>query len=169
MTGIATAIVADPLKRVTLWVRDVEASLALYRDVLGLEVLEDKQLSGPQIARMVGLEQADLRIVHLGPGGSTHGWVGLYAISRTAPRPMAEAPRASGFPLYGQATLVFTTTRMAEALPRLRALPTVRFATEPTEYLKATPSEAMPAGHYSEVIFFDPDGVLVALTGYRPL
>ena len=163
-----SAVLTEPLKRVTLWVRDVEASLALYRDALGLEVLEDKQIGGPQIARMVGLEQATLRIVHLGPRGATHGWVGLYAISNTAPRPMAALPAPTGFPLYGQATLVFTTGQMTEAVARLREVPGVRLVTEPTEYHKAVASEAMPAGYYSEVIFFDPDGVPVALSGYRP-
>lgn len=164
-----SAVLTEPLKRATLWVRDVEASLALYRDALGLEVLEDKRVSGPQIARMIGLEQADLRIVHLGPSGSTHGWVGLYAITGTAPRPMAELPPPAGFPLYGQATLVFSTGQMGEAVARVRAVRGVRMLTEPTEYRKAEASEAMPAGHYSEAIFFDPDGIPVALSGYRPL
>lgn len=155
-----------PLKRVTLWVRDVEASLAVYRGALGLAVLEDKQLAGPAIARMIGLEQARLRIVHLGPVGATHGWVGLYAITDTAPRPMAALPAPTGFPSYGQATLVFTTDQMAEVLARLRELPTVRFVTEPTEYVKTTAGEATPPGRYSEAIFFDPDGVPVSLIGY---
>jgi catechol 2,3-dioxygenase-like lactoylglutathione lyase family enzyme len=158
-----------PLKRITLWVRDIDASLAVYRDALGLVVLEDKRLTGPQIARMVGLEQAELRIVHLGPAGSSHGWVGLYAIENTAPQPMAALPPAGGFPRYGQATLVFTTGHLAQILPRLRALATVRFITEPTEYIKTTPGDATPPGKYSEVIFFDPDGVPVSLMGYEPL
>jgi len=158
-----------PLKRITLWVRDIEASLAVYRDALGLSVLEDKLLSGPQIARMVGLEQADLRIVHLGPAGSMQGWVGLYAIQNTAPRPMAALEPASGFPRYGQATLVFTTGALAPIVDRLRALPSVRFITEPTEYVKTTPGDATPPGRYSEAIFFDPDGVPVSLMGYAPL
>jgi catechol 2,3-dioxygenase-like lactoylglutathione lyase family enzyme len=158
-----------PLKRITLWVRDIDASLAVYRDALGLDVLEDKRLAGPQIARMVGLEQAELRIVHLGPAGSTQGWVGLYGIENTAPRAMAALPQADGFPRYGQATLVFSTGSLAAILPRLRALATVRFITEPTEYVKTTPGDATPPGKYSEVIFFDPDGVPVSLMGYQPL
>jgi catechol 2,3-dioxygenase-like lactoylglutathione lyase family enzyme len=158
-----------PLKRVTLWVRDIDASLAVYRDALGLAVLEDKQLSGPQIARMVGLEQADLRIVHLGPEGATQGWVGLYAITDTAPRPMAALPAPGGFPRYGQATLVFTTGQMAEVIARLRALPGLRFVTEPTEYVKTTPGDTTPPGRYSEAIFFDPDGIPVSVIGYAPL
>lgn len=158
-----------PLKRITLWVRDIEASLAVYRDALGLSVLEDKRLSGPQIARMVGLEQADLRIVHLGPAGSTQGWVGLYAIENTAPQPMAALAEPSGFPRYGQATLVFTTNAMQPIVARLRGLRGVRFVTEPTEYVKTTPGDATPPGRYSEAIFFDPDGVPVSLMGFAPL
>lgn len=158
-----------PLKRVTLWVRDVDASLAVYRDALGLAVLEDKQLCGPQIARMVGLEQAQLRIVHLGPAGAAQGWVGLYAITKTAPRPMATLPAPAGFPCYGQATLVFTTETMAEVVARLRSLPNVQFVTEPTEYVKTTAGDATPPGRYAEVIFLDPDGIPVSLIGYAPL
>ena len=74
---------AGPVKRVTLWVRDVEASLRVYRDALGLAVIEDKLVAGASIARMVGLTQASLRIVHLAAPGMDHGWIGLYAISDT--------------------------------------------------------------------------------------
>ena len=119
--------VAPPLKRVTLWVRNLERSLALYRDVLGLEVLEEKQLQGAAIASMVGLEEASLRIVHLGRAGEPLGWIGLYEIRDTAPRPMGETGSPRQFPLYGQATLVFETTgsRVSRSWPdrrRTRAL-----------------------------------------------
>lgn len=164
-----TVAAVGPLKRITLWVRDIEASLAVYRDALGLAVLEDKRLSGPQIARMVGLEQADLRVVHLGPAGSTHGWVGLYAIENTAPAPMAALAAPSGFPRHGQATLVFTTDAMTPIVEKLRRLSSVRFIAGPTEYVKTTPGDATPPGTYSEAIFFDPDGVPVSLMGYAPL
>jgi catechol 2,3-dioxygenase-like lactoylglutathione lyase family enzyme len=158
-----------PVKRVTLWVRDAEASLAVYRDALGLEVIEDKRVEGPAIARMVGLDQAKLRIVHLAPAGATHGWVGLYEISATAPRALESLPRPAGFPLYGQATVVLSTDRMAQVVPRLRATAGVQFITAPTEYVKTTAGDATPAGRYSEVIFFDPDGIPVSLIGFAPL
>jgi catechol 2,3-dioxygenase-like lactoylglutathione lyase family enzyme len=158
-----------PLKRVTVWVRSADASLALYRDALGLAVLEDKTVSGPAIARMVGLEQATLRIVHLAPEGATQGWVGLYEISGTAPGAPPTLPRPAEFPAYGQATLVFETGQMAEVLSRVRATPGVAFITAPSEYVKPTGTPAAPAGRYSEVIFFDPDGIPVSLMGYAPL
>lgn len=159
---------AGPVKRVTLWVRDAEASLRVYRDALGLAVLEDKQVSGQAIGRMIGLQEATLRIVHLGTPGSTHGWVGLYEVRDAQPRAIPQLPRPESFPCYGQATVVVTTDRMAQIVPALRALG-VRFLTEPTEYLKTTQSDATPAGRYSEAIFFDPDGVPVSLMGYSPL
>ena len=37
----------SPLKRMTIFNRDMEASLALYRDILGFTVIEDKLISGP--------------------------------------------------------------------------------------------------------------------------
>lgn len=161
--------VTGPVKRITLWVRDVDASLAVYRDALGLTVIEDKRLEGAGIGRMVGLESARLRIVHLAPPGADHGWIGLYAISDTAPRPMAALATPASFPLYGQATIVLPTTQMDAVVARLHALGNVRFIAGPTEYVKTTPGDVTPPGRYSEAIFFDPDGVPVSLMGYAPL
>lgn len=159
---------AGPIKRVTLWVRDAEASLRVYRDALGLQVIEDKVLGGAGIARMVGLEQASLRVVHLAAPGMDHGWVGLYAITDTRPAPMQALPRPEGFPRYGQATVVLTVSDMPAIVARLRGTPGVQFVTEPTEYRKTTAGDATPPGLYREVIFFDPDGVPVALMEYVP-
>lgn len=156
------------LKRVTLWVRDASRSLRLYRDILGLEMLEDKTLSGAAIAQLVGLEQATLRIVHLGPGASTQGWVGLYEIRETSPRPMAALEPATGFPMYGQSTLVFDVEDAASYASRLNALGDIRVLSGPTSYLKSESSAAMPAGRYSELIFQDPDGFIVSLLGFSP-
>lgn len=159
---------AGPIKRVTLWVRDAEASMRVYRDALGLQVIEDKVISGAGIARMVGLEEASLRVVHLAAPGMEHGWVGLYAISDTKPAPMQSLPRPDGFPRYGQATVVLTVSDMPVIVARLRTTAGVQFVTEPTEYRKTTAGDATPPGLYREVIFFDPDGVPVALMEYVP-
>jgi catechol 2,3-dioxygenase-like lactoylglutathione lyase family enzyme len=157
-----------PVKRVTLWVRDAEASLAIYRDVLGLTVIEDKTISGPAIAAMVGLQNTRLRIVHLASEGATHGWIGLYQLSACQP-PVPELPAPpADRPAYGQATIVLTTERGPEILAQLRRR-SVRFMAEPREYVKETPGDVTPPGRYTEIIFFDPDGVPVSLIGYRPL
>ncbi len=159
---------AGPVKRVTLWVRDIEASLRVYRDALGLGVIEDKSLSGAAIARMVGLSQASLRIMHLAAPGMEHGWIGLYAISGTQPTAMAALPTPEGFPRYGQATVVLEVQGMPAIVAQLRSTAGVRFMTEPTEYRKSTSGDATPPGLYREVIFFDPDGIPVSLMEYVP-
>ncbi|MFZ9709005.1 MAG: VOC family protein [Steroidobacteraceae bacterium] len=158
-----------PLKRVTLWVRDLERALLLYRDALGLAILEEKSLEGPAIARMVGLDSARLRIVHLGMPGAEHGWIGLYEIGASSPRPMGELPTSSGFPLYGQTTLVFEVANLDLIHARLASIAGLEVLAGPTSYLKAEASAAMPAGRYSELIFRDPDGIIVSLLGYSPL
>ena len=42
------------------------------------------------------------------------------------------------------------------------------FLTPPTKYVKEEDSEYMKAGTYTEMIFYDPDGVLVSIMGYEP-
>ena len=169
MTGTPATGRAGPVKRVTLWVRDVEAALRVYRDALGLQVIEDKSLAGPGIAGLIGLKQASLRIVHLAAPGMEHGWVGLYALSDADPAPAQPAlPRPDGFPRHGQATVVLTVEDMPAIVPRLRVTDGVQFVPEPVEYRKTTGGDATPPGLYREVIFFDPDGVPVSLLEYQP-
>ncbi len=51
-------------------VRDMERSLAFYRDLLGMEVTIDSRITGPDIEKIMGLEGVDVRRVYLyGYGG----------------------------------------------------------------------------------------------------
>ena len=59
------------------------------------------------------------------------------------------------------------TERLEELVPRLERAGFV-FMTRPTAYLKTAASPSMPAGRYTETVFFDPDGVPVALFSYEP-
>jgi catechol 2,3-dioxygenase-like lactoylglutathione lyase family enzyme len=156
-----------PIKRVTLWVRDVEASLSLYRDVLGLEVIEDKVLEGPPVRALLGLESGRLRIVHLSADGRPHGWVGLYALTEASPAPPSLAhPHPDRFS-YGQAVVVFDTQHLDVLLPRLEQ-GGYRLLGTPIDYVKPSVSGPTPAGRYREVIFFDPDGIPVSLIQSGP-
>lgn len=157
-----------PVKRVTIWVRDIERSLALYRDLLGLEVIEDKTLAGPAIAGMVGYQDATMRMVHVGPSGTEYGWIGLYELrdARPATEPLP-APRADRLS-PGQAAVVLTTTQI-DAIARDLDAQGYRFLLRPQGYVKPTDSPKMPAGRYTEMIFFDPDGIPVSIMGYEPL
>lgn len=158
--------VAGAIQRVTLWVRDADRSLALYRDLLGLPVLEDKVVPGPYIGRMVGYEAGGLRIVHL--GGGADGWVGLYELRDTTPEPVDLAPPPERRLARGQATVVFRATGIEALAERLSAAG-FRFLLPPTPYVKQTESPLFPAGRYVEAIFHDPDGIPVSLIERQPL
>lgn len=157
-----------PVKRVTIWVRDIERSLALYRDLLGLAVVEDKTLAGPTIARMVGYEDARLRMVHLAPAGVDFGWVGLYALQDAKPAPDSLPPPRKDRLSFGQATIVLTTSQI-DAISHDLEEQGYDFVLRPQGYVKPTDSPNMPAGRYTEMIFLDPDGVPVSIMGYEPL
>jgi catechol 2,3-dioxygenase-like lactoylglutathione lyase family enzyme len=157
----------SPVKRTTIFCRDIEASLALYRDVLGLEVIEDKTVGGPAMGKMVQLDDVTMRIVHLrAPGGPDAGLIGLYCV--LAPKiPIAPRP-PEGVLHYGQAAVVFSTDdgeAVADDLKRRG----VRFLTPPTQYRVEQDRAYMKSGVYTEMIFYDPDGLLVSVMGYKPL
>lgn len=151
-----------PVKRTTVFCRDLDASLALYRDILKLRVADDKTISGPAMGRMLGLDDCTMRIVHLQSALSENGLIGLYAV--VTPR-LPEAPRApQGRLHYGQVAVVLYT-READAIYRDLQRAGYVFLTPPTKYEKTTDSPMMPAGTYTEMLFYDPDGVLVSITG----
>jgi catechol 2,3-dioxygenase-like lactoylglutathione lyase family enzyme len=158
----------SPVKRVTIWVRDLERSLAVYHGILGLTVVEEKVLEGPAIAAMVNLRTCRLRIAHLAAEGSDHGLVGLYEVSAADP-PLPALPRQPRDRLsYGQATIVLYTGRLGEIVPRLEAEGLDMLRT-PVSYVRERSADMFAAGRYTELIFFDPDGVPVSLLGYEPL
>lgn len=157
-----------PVKRVTIWVRDIERSLALYRDLLGLEIIEDKTLSGPAIMGMAGYQDGRLRIVHLAPAGTEYGWIGLYALLDAVPAPGSLEPPRTDRLSFGQTAIVLTTSTF-DPIARDLDAQGYAFILRPRSYDKPSDSPQMPAGRYSEMIFLDPDGVPVSIMGYEPL
>jgi catechol 2,3-dioxygenase-like lactoylglutathione lyase family enzyme len=154
------------VKRTSIFCRDIEASLALYRDILGFEVVEDKHVEGPAIAGMVGLEDCRFRICHLRAGDGADGLIGLYCVSEAVP-PMPEVgvPESRSV-AYGQ-TAIVVETGDPETIHQRVAAGGYRFITPPREYVKETDGDYIKAGRYTEMIFADPDGVLVSVLRYR--
>ena len=154
------------LKRVTLWVRDLERSIAFYRDVIGLAVLEQKDLQGPAIASLVGYETGRMRIAHLGTPGTSGGWVGLYELTETVP-PLETVPAPPRQRVaHGQVTVVFESTEIEAAIRRLKQA-ACRLLREPSEYVIPARGDR-PAIRLLEVLVFDPDDVLVSIMGSSP-
>jgi catechol 2,3-dioxygenase-like lactoylglutathione lyase family enzyme len=155
------------IKRTTLWVRNLERSLAFYRDIIGLAVLEQKELAGPAIAGLVGFEDGRMRIAHLGLPGSTHGWVGLYEISGTRPPAQELAPPPRERIALGQTVIVFETADIDTVRRRLLEAK-CRLLKEPGQYVRPA-RDGVPGARLIEIIVFDPDDVLVSIMGSKPL
>lgn len=157
----------SPLKRMTIFNRDMEASLALYRDILGFTVIEDKLISGPAMANMIGLEDCSMHICHLQAQESEDGLIGLYCVQNPKPAlPEMTVPDKTTV-AYGATSVVVSSNHGKEIYAKLQG--NYEFVTEPMEYVKAEDSEYMKAGRYTEMIFRDPDGVMVSVIGYEPL
>ncbi|GIX32250.1 MAG: hypothetical protein KatS3mg125_0206 [Lysobacterales bacterium] len=138
-------------RRTTLIVRDIEASLALYRDALGMKLIYDQELApdeeGKPTARLVLLRANDDFI----------GWLGLYRRYRDPEVPPPSFER----PLAGQPILVFNAKDLEERFAKIRAVPGVKVVTEPEirRYPRGDGGEI-------EVLFsaiFDPDGFFVEI------
>ncbi len=150
--------------RTTIFCRDIEKSLVLYRDTLGLRVVDDKTLNGPAIGRMIGLESCRLRIIHLQVGEGQGPFIGLYGVLEpdlsTAPLPDKGLHR-------GNVAIVLHSDAPEEIAREVSARG-YTFLTPPTDYPTKTGGASRVPGTITEMIFYDPDGVLVSIIGFRP-
>jgi catechol 2,3-dioxygenase-like lactoylglutathione lyase family enzyme len=55
-----------------LTVRDLDRSLAFYRDTLGMEIVFEQEKQGGYLAEIVGYPDAHVRMAHLAFPGDTH-------------------------------------------------------------------------------------------------
>jgi catechol 2,3-dioxygenase-like lactoylglutathione lyase family enzyme len=157
----------SPVKRVSIFCRDIEKSFALYRDILGMKIIEDKKVSGPFIGKLINLPSCTMRIVYLSADTSIDaGLIGLFHI--TDPK-LPEAPQvAQGQIHWGQGSFVFSTDH-GDAIYADLVKHGFTFLTPPTPYTKPTDDAYMKAGVYTEMIFYDPDGMMCSIIGYKPL
>lgn len=152
-------------ERMTIFCRDLTASLAFYRDLLGLSVIEDKVIEGAAAGGLLQLPPCRIRIVLLSAVAGEAPILGLFEVSGTAIDSITP-PR--GRPAHGQTALVLRTTEFDALRSKLEAAGT-RFLTPPLRYPKSHASEHSPAGVYNEMIAYDPDGVLVSILQIDPL
>lgn len=151
------------LKRATIWVRNLERSIDFYSQVIGLEILERKELSGPAIAGIIGFRDGRLRIAHLGRPGSRAGWIGLYELTAADP-PVESLPAPPADRIaYGQVAVVFESDDI-EAVTQRLSDSGCRLLKPPSRYPLRMPGAAVPVT-LIEAIAFDPDGVMVSVMG----
>jgi catechol 2,3-dioxygenase-like lactoylglutathione lyase family enzyme len=151
---------AIDLRRTTITVRNVDVSLALYRDVLGMKVIYDRPVRTPSTA--TSDEEADIarRLVFLRANDDFIGILGLleYVKPEREPAPLDEDPRLRP----GEVVLLFNTKNLAEKFDQVKSTPGVRVISEPTrvDYPSYDGTGKIPV---LVSTFWDPDGIFVEL------
>lgn len=151
------------VRRVTLLVRDVDRSLRLYRDALGLTVVYD-QLIGAGKGADGKPTPATIRLVLLRANDDFVGLIGLMQrLDETPPAAPARAPTDKAH--AGQPILVINAADLEARFARIAGVPGVTVATRPTpvEY-------PAPGGGTIPVLFssiWDPDGFFVEINQLR--
>ncbi|WP_228242425.1 VOC family protein [Porphyrobacter sp. GA68] len=147
------------VRRATIIVRDMERSLSLYRDVIGLQVNYDTMVETSGVALPAGEPGAKARLVLLNANDPFVGWVGLMQWTDPPLPDPGPYPRQMG---PGDVVLVLNTDDVPGRCEKARRVPGVIFTAEPR--LQTYPGRNN--GPDIRVIgcnFFDPDGILVEL------
>ena len=156
----ATSEAPDPLtlRRQTLIVRDIEKSLRLYRDAIGMEVIYDQIIRRPH--RTEDREQ-EIRLVFLKANNDFIGVLGLVDYEAGDPEhPVHAKPvRKEGF-TPGNSVLLFNTTELDERWPRIEAVEGVEIIGGPT-YTEYPSYDGTSVIRVMVTRFYDPDGFLV--------
>lgn len=143
------------VRRTTLLVRDIDKSLALYRDALGLTVIYDQELGGgldedgnerPPTSRLALLRANDTFI----------GVIGLFHRYTDPEAPPPENRR----PVAGDVIIVINATDLDERFEKVRNSPGVTVHTEPELRVYPTPDGQGEIPVMFSAIF-DPDGFFI--------
>ena len=148
------------LRRQTLVVRDIEKSLALYRDAIGMEVIYDQVIKRP----LSGSDREQvLRLIFLKASNQYTGVLGLVDYEYGYPdHPAHTKPiRHEGF-TPGNSILVFNSNELSVSWPLIEKSPGVKIITKP----KLTTYPGYGGEGIIRVMvskFYDPDGFLVEM------
>jgi catechol 2,3-dioxygenase-like lactoylglutathione lyase family enzyme len=154
-----TERVPTDIRRLTILVRDMETSLKLYRDVLGLKVNYDAPLTTSGVALPAGVPGNKVRLVLLNSNDAWVGWIGLMQYidpPLAGPEPY---PKRLG---AGAPVLVTNTDDAQMRCAMAKSVPGVTFTAEAR--LQVYPGRnGGPPIRVMGCNFFDPDGLLIEL------
>jgi catechol 2,3-dioxygenase-like lactoylglutathione lyase family enzyme len=146
----------SPMARATIFVRDQQKSLKLYRDILGLKPYIDNLVEGEPINVIMGTKGIALKAAILQSGDSITGNLGIYEIvDGPAAAPMSDTRTDVR---TGDYAVVFYTEKLDDLADKIiRA--GYRIVSPPI-ILFNDPSKIRQS---REMLFFDADGMLVNL------
>ena len=146
------------LRRTTLVVRDIENSLALYRDALGMTIEYDQELTSPNLGRAKSDGVNRSRLVLLKANDSYIGMLGLWQFLDQTKYDKRDPDAADFTP--GEIVLLFHADNQEEAFARAAAVKGVKIIGEPRP--RKYPS---PAGDIEVMVsmLVDPDGHIIEL------
>lgn len=153
------------IRRTTIIVRDIDRSLALYRDALGMRVNYDAPMSvsGPAFTQHGA--PRPIRLVLLNANDPWIGWIGLLQYTDRPGRPRRPVPRELG---PGSHVIVTAVADAQTACTRAAAVPGVRMMAPLS--VSQYPARA-PGGPPIRVLgcqLFDPDGAYLELNQTLP-
>ena len=146
-------------RRTTLVVQDIDKSLALYRDALGMQVIYDNMVRTPREA--TSNEEADfaLRLVFLRANDDFVGILGLMEYEK----PVRPAPEAMPGPFMpGSIVLLFNTDDLETKFAAASQVDGVTVRTQPrdTTYPSYDGKSSIPV---RMSVLIDPDGHVIEL------
>ena len=146
---------SSPVSRVTLFCRDIEKSLALYRDILSFEEIENKSIQSKEFNELMNIsdENCFVRISYLQSERSDHGLIALFEINSSKLDKNQSIQNKSI--QYGQSVIVLSTRDHQKIYQELKKKD-YTFLVKPTEYEKSEDSDYIKAGIYKEMSFYDP-------------
>ncbi|MFN7173555.1 MAG: VOC family protein [Thermaurantiacus tibetensis] len=152
--------VPTDIRRLTILVRDMDRSLAFWRDVLGLRVNYDARIRVSGVALPAGVPGNETRLVLLNGNDPWIGWIGLMQFT-DPPLPDAGAPYPTRLGAGGH-VLVVNVDDAAKRCAMAKALPGVTMTAEP----RLQVYEGRNGGPPIRVMgcnVFDPDGTFVEI------
>ena len=147
------------IRRVTMIVRNMENSLKLYRDVMGLKVNYDAVLPMSGVALPAGEPGAKARLVLLNGNDPFIGWIGL--MEWVDPR----LPDPGPYPVrmgIGRHVIVTHTADVDRRCAEAALVPGVTVTSPPRDQIYPGRNGAPPI-RVRGCNFFDPDGTLIEL------
>lgn len=143
------------VRRTTLMVRDIDRSLAFYRDALGLTVIYDQELGGGLDADG-NQREPTARLALLRANDTFIGVIGLYHRYTDPEAPPPENRR----PVSGDIIIVVNATDLDERFEKVRDTPGVTVHTEPELRVYPTPDGKGEIPVMFSAVF-DPDGFFI--------